>query len=64
MQKLFTSDYILQFWKFEIAKLPMLCIFYALFEGFIHNAENVTQTIYASQIIPRNKIVPYWVEAS
>ena len=36
----------------------------ARFEEFIHNAESVAQIIYAWQIIPINKIVPNWIEAS
>ena len=34
------------------------------FEEFIQNAESVTRIFYAWRIIPRNKIVLNWIEAS
>ena len=53
---------VLVVWKMPI----WLCsgLNYARFEEFIHNAESVTRIIYAWRVIPHNKIVPKWIEAS
>ena len=48
-------------------KMPIwLCsgLNYSRFEEFIHNAESVTQIIYAWWVIPHNKIVPKCIQAS
>ena len=53
------------FWSLKIANLAIfwtkLC---ALWRFFFQNAESVTRIIYAWQIIPNNKMVPNWSEAS
>ena len=63
VKRYFTSDSfckVLEVWK--LPNLPYSGLNYERFEVFVHNAESVTQIIYAWRIIPHNKIVPNWIE--
>ena len=54
--------------KFGILKLPIWScpagLIYVQFKDFIHITENVARTIYVWRVIPQNKLVPNWIEAS
>ena len=65
VKRCFTSNYFFQSsggWK--LPNLSCSGLNYARFEEFIHNAESLTRIIYALRIIPHNKIVPKWIEAT
>ena len=42
----------------NIANLAIPGLICGRFEDLVHNAESITQNIYAWQIIPHNKIAP------
>ena len=60
-----TSEYFCKvFWVWKLSNWPCSGLNYARSEEFLHIADSVTRNIYAWQIIPHNKIVPNWIEAS
>ena len=57
----YLQSFFVKFWGFENCQFGNIL---RAFEEFVYNAESVPRIIYARRIIPHNKIVPNWNEAS
>ena len=51
--------------RYELGRSQNIQGFLLVYEqSCMHKVENLTRIIYASRIIPHNKIVPNWIEAN